>query len=150
MASLRLSSFRLPASLSRLSAYIRLLFYIKASLGGTGPSSHTANTPGHAAPIVLEFDQSSPTDPAVLCDLLDELTRNLQSRLPGCEWLEEGAIEFIGDRPIDAGQVANIFVGMRGNIKVAVKCYRFYPSSGYLPAYMVRISGEHKVVRLAH
>lgn len=53
-------------------------------------------------------------------------------------------------RPIDAGQVANIFVGMRGNIKVAVKCYRFYPSSGYLPAYMVRISGELKVVRLAH
>ena len=146
MTSLRLSSFRPSVSISRLSAYIRLLFHIKASLEGTGSSSHTPNTPDQADQAIPEFDRSSPTDPAVLCNLLDELTRNLQSRLPGCELLEEGVIEFIGDRPIDAGQVANVFVGMKGNRKVAIKCYRFYQCSDYLPAYMVRIFCDLKYV----
>ena len=139
MVCSRPSPFHPLASLLRLCAYIRLLFQIKASSEGLGSPLHNTTIPYQVNPSIPEFDHPFPTDPAALCGLLDELARHLQSRVPGCEWLEEGAIKFVGDRPIDVGEVANIFVGMRGNRKVAVKCYRFYPSLDYLPSYMVRV-----------
>lgn len=135
MAGSQSSPLRLSTSLSRLFVYIRLLFHIKASSEGARPSWHAADAQNQVDPPIPNY---FPTDPAALCDLLDELARHIQSRLPDCEWLEEGAIRFVADRPVDVGEVANIFVGMRGKRKVAVKCYRFYQSSDYLPTYTVR------------
>ena len=135
MAGSQPSPLRLPSSLSRLFIYIRLLFHTKASPEGARPSSPAADAPDQVDPSVPNY---FPTDPAALCDLLDKVARHLQSRLPDCEWLEEGEIKFTTVRPVDVGEVADIFVGMRENRKVAVKCYRFYQSSDYLPTYMVR------------
>ena len=139
MAGSQVLPFRPPSSPSRLFAHIRLPFRIKASLEGAGSSSHSANIPEQVYQSIPEFDHPFPTDPAALCNLLHEVVGQLRPLLSGCEWLEEGAIKFASDHPVDAGEVADIFIGMRGDQKVVVKCYRFYPSSDYLPSYTVRI-----------
>lgn len=149
MAESKPSPFRYPTSLSRLFAHIHLFFHIKASLEGTGSFSHTGTKiPDQEGQLIPEFEQYSPSDPAALCDLLHELARHLRSRLPGCKWFEEGAIEFDSDCPADAGEVANIFAGTMGDRKVLVKCYRFYPSTDYLPSYMVRMLSDLWVCRV--
>ena len=134
MARSQLSSFRPQVSPSRLLAHIHLLFHLKGSLEAAGSPSHPVNVP---APPDLSIPESFPTDPAALCDLLNELTFHLQSWLPDRQWLE-GAIKFVGNGPVDTGEVANIYLGMRGNRKVIIKCYRFYPSD-YFPTYMVGV-----------
>ena len=139
MAGSQVLPFRSPSLPSRLFARIRLPFRIKASLEAAGSSSHSANIPEQVYPPIPDFDYPFPTDPAELCNHLHELAGQLRSLLSGCEWLEEGAIEFASDHLADAGEVANIFIGMRGDRKVVVKCYRFYPYTDYLPSYTVRI-----------
>ena len=67
---------------------------------------------------------------------------DLVSRLPpllpdSCEWLEQGALSVVGEHPVDAGSVADVWVGMMGHRKVAIKSYRYYSSSDYLPTYVV-------------
>ena len=68
---------------------------------------------------------------------------DLVSRLPpllpdGCEWLEKGALQVIGEHPFDAGSIADVWVGLMGNRrKVAIKAYRYCSSSDYLPTYVV-------------
>ena len=67
---------------------------------------------------------------------------DLVSRLPpslpdGCEWLEKGALQVVGEHPFDAGSVADVWVGLTGNRKVAIKSYRYCSSSDYLPTYVV-------------
>ena len=139
MASSQSSPSRPSASFSRLFAYIRLLFRIGVSPEGIGSAPHTINIPDQVDPPTTEFDRPLPSDPAALCEFLYELASNLRSLLPGHEWLEEEALKFVSDRPVDVGEVADIFVGARGDRKLVVKRYRFYPSSDYLPAYMVRV-----------
>ena len=140
MANSQTSPSRPPASFSRLFAFI-LLLHVNTSLHEeAGSPSHTAHIPNQVDPPVSEFDRPLPSDPVALCNYLYELAPHLRSWLPaGCEWLGEEAIKFVSDHPIDVGEVANIFVAMRGNRKVVVKCYRFYPSSDYLPSYTVRV-----------
>ena len=90
-----------------------------------------------------------PTPPPYATSSTNSLvTRHLRSRLPGCKWFEEGAIEFDSDCPADAGEVANMFAGTMGDRKVLVKCYRFYPSTDYLPSYMVRMLSDLWVCRV--
>ena len=146
IAGPRPSPSRTAALPSRLFARICLLFHITALLEGA--SSSPRDEPDQGDPPTPEFDQLFPADPTALCNLLHELTHHLRSRLPAREWLEEGAIKFVGDHPVGAGEVANIFIGMRGNRKVVVKCYRFYPSVDYLPTYMVRELGDHGYILL--
>jgi len=134
MAGSQLSHFHPHVSLSRLRAYVRILFYPKTPLEGASPPSHPIDVP---APADLSIPELLPTDPAASCALLYELASHLRSWLPYCRWLEEGTIEFVGNHPVDAGEFANIYLGMRGNRKVIIKCYRFYPSSDYFPTYMV-------------
>ena len=46
-------------------------------------------------------------------------------------------LEVVGEHPVDAGAVADVWIGMMGNRKVAIKSYRCYSSSEYLVTYMV-------------
>jgi hypothetical protein len=71
-----------------------------------------------------------------------ELVLHLRPLLPGCEWLEEGTIEFLGDFPANAGDFANTLVGMRGNRRFAVKHYRLHSSSSYFPTFIVSVLGR--------
>lgn len=96
------------------------------------------HTPVSPVPPMSEFDQCSPTDPIPSSELLVELVLQLRPLLPDdCGWLEEGAIELAGDYPVDAGEFANILLGVRGNQRVAVKHYRIFSSSNYFPTYKV-------------
>lgn len=128
--------------ISRLLARLGLLPRPCAPLNGANLPSPATDVLHQQGTSTLEIDQGLPTDPDVLCELLVELVSHLQPLLSGdCEWLKEGAIEVTDDRPVAAGEVANIFVGMKGNHKVAIKHYRFYSTSDYLPTYIVGVLG---------
>lgn len=94
-------------------------------------------------PSLSEIYQPPPVDPSAPCEHLAGLMPHLQSLLPdGCEWLERGALErgaleFVGDHPVDAGGFADVWVGAMGSRRVAIKSYRRYSSSDNLLAYAV-------------
>ena len=124
------SPLRPKDSFSRLLTSIRLLFHPRALLEGVDAStSRTISVP----------DQLLPIDSGMLYEHLVDLVHHLQSLLPGsCEWLEQGALEFVGEHPVDAGGVADIWVGeMDNRRKVAIKAYRCYSSSNNFPTYVV-------------
>jgi hypothetical protein len=122
------SSSHPKVSLCHLLMYLRRITHPDASLEGTDVPHRTTDVP----------DQSLPIDPDALCEHLVELVCQLRPLLPGsCEWLDEGSLEVIGEYAIDVGGVADVWAGMIGNRKVAVKTYRCYSSSDYLPTYMV-------------
>ena len=99
-------------------------------------SPRTANTPNQQFPPAI--DQSLPVDSDVVCEHLVELVGHLRLLLPGgCEWLGQGALEVVGEHPVGAGGVADVWVGKMGGRKVAIKVYRCYSSSNYLPTYVV-------------
>lgn len=98
----------------------------------------TTNVPDQSESFPPEIDQLLPADPGALCEDLVDLVRHLRPQLQdGCEWLEQGALEIVGEHPVDAGSVADVWVGMIGDRKVAIKSYRCYASSNYLPTYVV-------------
>ena len=134
---------QLQTPLSRLLAYISLLPHINDSLEGANLSMHASNAPDPVpGPSMPEFDQWFLTDSDIECGLLVELVRPFRSHLSGdCEWLEDGEIRLASDLPAAAGEVADVFVGTKGHQRVAIKNYRVYSSSDYLPTYMVCILG---------
>ena len=102
------------------------------------PSS-TANVPDWPESFFPpEIDQLLPTDPGAFSEHPVDIVHHLQPLLPGsCEWLGRGALEVIGEHPVDAGGVADVWVARVGDRKVAIKAYRCYSSSNYLPTYVV-------------
>ena len=121
-------SFRSKGPFSRLLVYLRLVSNRKTLPEGADVPSRTAGA----------LDQSFLVDPDVVCDHLVDLVDHLRSLLPGsCEWLEQGALEIVGEHPVDAGGVADVWVAKMGDRKVAIKNYRCYSSSNYLPTYVV-------------
>lgn len=133
------SSFHPKVSLYRLLTSFRRITHPNASLEGADGPPRTTDVP----------DQSLPIDPDELCEHLVELVRQLRPLLPGSyEWLDEESLEMIGEYAIDAGGVADVWAGMIGNRKVAVKAYRCYSSSDYLPTYMVSDADLWSVPRL--
>ena len=127
------SSSRPKVPFSCLLACFRLISHRTAPLEGADANDQQL-PPG--------IDQSLSTDPGAVCEHLVDLVGHLRSLLPGsCEWLEQGSLEVVGEHPIDAGGVADIWVGNIGDRKVAIKVYRCYSSSNYLPTYVV--SGVH-------
>ena len=89
---------------------------------------------------MTDFFQWSPTDTEAECELLVEFVRKLRPHLADdYEWLEEGTIELVGGSPVDAGEFANVLVGMRGDQMVAIKHYRIYSSADYMPTYVVSV-----------
>ena len=116
---------------------LRLISHPKASLESVGVSSPTINT-NQSESFPTGIDQLLPIGPGALCEHLVDLGRHLRSLLlDGCEWLGQGALEFIGEHPVDAGGVADVWVGKMGDRKIAIKAYRCYSSSNYLPTYVV-------------
>ena len=125
---------------TRLFTYLCFLPHVSTSStsGGGDSPSHPTDAPDQPGQPAPEIEFGLPTNTGALGDLLVELVPQFQSLLPDtCKWLEEGAIEITCDRPADAGEVADILVGMMGHQMVAIKRYRFHSSSDYLPAYMV-------------
>ena len=132
------SPFHPNVSFSRLLISLRLLFRLKTQLESPDVSSRTANAPDQLESFPPEVDRPLPIDPGAVCDHLVDLMCHLQSLLPGsCEWLEQGALELVGEYPVDAGGVADVWVGRMSDRKVAIKAYRCYSSSNYLSTYVV-------------
>ena len=122
------SSFRPKGPFSRLFTYLRLVFHRKTPL-------EEADTPLRTADVPC---QSLPVEPDMVCEHLVDLVTSLRSLLPGsCRWLERGTLEVVGEHPIDAGGVADVWAGKMGGRKVAIKVYRCFSSSNCLPSYVV-------------
>lgn len=101
------------------------------------PSPVTTES-GWSVPSPPEISRSLPIDPGELCEHLVNLVSHLPSLLPDdCKQLEQGTLEVVGERPIDAGDVADIWVGKMGNRKVAIKSYRYCSTSDYIPIFVV-------------
>ena len=109
-------SLRTMGLFSRLLASLRLLLHLKTPLEGSDAPSRTTGAPDQSELFPLEIGQSPSIDPGPLCEHLVGLVRHLRSPLlASCEWLERGALEFVGGRPIDAGGVADIWIGEMDN-----------------------------------
>lgn len=134
----RRSSFRPRDTFSRLLTSLRLAFHSATSFEGVSVFLCTTDCPNQSEPLPPDSDQSLPIDPGVACEHLVDLVRHPQLLLPGnCEWLEQGALEFVGEHPVNAGGVADVWVGKMGDRKIAIKAYRCDSSSNNLPTYAV-------------
>lgn len=101
------------------------------------PSS-IADVPDQWGPSSSEADQSLPIDPSALCEHIADLVPHLPLLLPAsCKWLEQGALEVGGEHPINAGGVVDVWVGMMGDRKVAIKSYRCSSSSDHRLTHVV-------------
>jgi len=121
----------------RLLTSLRLISHPKASHESVGVPSPTINA-NQSESFPTDINQLLPIGPGALCERLVDLVRHRRSLLPGgCEWLDQGAVEVIGEHPVDAGGVADVWVGKMGDRKVAIKAYRCYSSSNYLSTYVV-------------
>ena len=128
--------FRPKDLFPRLLAAPYLVLRQKTSAGWTAIPSCTTTKPGQLESPRPEVGPTLPVDPGALCEHLVDLVSHLPPLLPdSCEWLDQGALEVVGGRPIDAGGIADIWVGMMGSRKVAIKSYRY--CSDYLPNYVV-------------
>jgi hypothetical protein len=108
---------------SRLLSSLHHLRHQETLFEEAGPSSQVTNVPERSASYPWEIE-----------DLLDHVHNHLRPQLPeSCKWLEQEALEIDTERPIDAGGAADILVTRIGNRDVAVKSYRLYSSSSYLP-----------------
>lgn len=139
MARPKCSPFRPRASLSRLLACLRRPSDPGASIKRVKLPLHSTDTLNRPGPPPPEIRRPLPRlDPGLLCEHLVDLVYHLQSLVPtNCRWLKEGALEFVGERPVDAGGIADVWIGMMGGRKVAIKSYRCNSSSDYMPIYVV-------------
>ena len=136
--SSKLPSFHPRGLFSRLLLSLHLIDHSKSSLGGVIVSSPTIDVPDRSEPALQIIDRSIPMDPDAVCEHLIDLVSRIPSLLPDSgEWLERGVLEVVGDHPIAAGDVADIWAGMMRNRKVAIKSYRYSSSSNYMPTYVV-------------
>jgi hypothetical protein len=120
---------QLKSLLPRLFAHLRLLFRPRTLLEGVDVSNQLRPP---------EINQSLPIDLVALCEHLVDLVLYLRPLLPdSCRWMEQGALEIVGTYPFAAGGIADVWVGMIGDRRVAIKSYRCYSSSNYLPTYVV-------------
>ena len=123
----------------RLPTTLRLIFHPNTPLErGCVPSGTAGVHHDQSMPPPLGVERSLPIDPDALREHLVDLVSHLPPLLPdSCKWLEQGDLEFFGEQPIDAGGIADVWVGMMGDRKIAIKSYRYYSSSDYLPIYVV-------------
>ena len=134
----KLFPFRPQDLLFHLLTSLHLTLHPKNSAGGVDVPSHPSIRLDQPESPRPEIDQTLPIDPGAIREHLIELVSHLPPLLPdSCEWLEPGALEVVGGFPIDAGGVADVWIGMMGNRKVAIKSYRYSLSSDYLPNYVV-------------
>ena len=68
-----------------------------------------------------------------------QMAQDLRSSLPPtCHWLHPENVGLIGERPVAAGEFANIHEAMYGGRKVALKSYRCYVLFDVTQAAMAR------------
>jgi len=85
-----------------------------------------------------ELEPSLPVDPGSLRGHLLDSVHHLKESFPiDCQRLAQGVIEIAGDFPVDAGGAADVWAGLMGNYKVAIKSYRRYSAVDDLPNYAV-------------
>lgn len=130
-----LRSKRLEGPFSRLLKSLRLVNVIRPRIGVYVPSP-TISVPDQPGSFSPEIDQPPSIDPEALSEHLVELVSHLRQLLT-CEWLEQPVLEVVGEHPIDAGAVADVWIGTTGNRRVIIKSLRCYSSSEYLVTYMV-------------
>ncbi|KAF9646916.1 kinase-like protein [Thelephora ganbajun] len=108
--------------LTRLFITLRLLFHSKGPVEGTYVPLLAADGPNQLESPELDL---LPVDPEALREHHLDLVLHLQESLStNCEWLEQEALEIVGGHPVDAGGFANVWVGIMGDRKVAIKSYR--------------------------
>jgi len=127
-------SFHPKNPFRRLLTFLHLIFHPE----GANAPSRTTGVSKQSAPPSPGVDRSLPIDPDPLREHLIDLVSHLPPLLPdNCKWIEQGDLKVVGEQPIGAGGVADVWVGMMGNRKVAIKSYRYSLSSDYLPTYVV-------------
>ena len=131
-------SYRLKGTFFCLLTSLRPAFHPKPSLGGGDIPSHTTGRSDQLVPSQPKVDHSLSAGSSAVREHLIDLVSHLPPLLPdSCEWLRKEALKVVGRHPIDAGGVADVWVGVMGDHKVAIKSYRYDSSSDYLPTYMV-------------
>lgn len=85
----------------------------------------------------FEGGQSLPIPPALLREHLLGLARQLRPLLPGGCVLGADTLQVTGACPIDAGGVADIWKGVMGDRRVAIKSLRYSLSSDHTKTYEV-------------
>ena len=134
----KLSPFHPKNHFLRLLTSLRLIFHSNTRLEEADIPSRTTSVPDQLVSPLLGVNRSLLIDPDALREHLIDLVSHLPPLRPDSyKWLEQGDLEVLGERPIDAGGVADVWVGMMGNRKIGIKSYRYYSSSDYLPTYVV-------------
>jgi len=122
----------------RLLTYLCRLHHPKTFPEGVNVLPPTADAPDPSRPPTPEDDHSSSIDPGALCEYVVDLVPHLPSLLPAsCEWVEQGALEVGGERPVNAGSVADVWIGRMGDRKVAIKSFRHSSHSDHRLTYVV-------------
>ena len=135
-AGMQIPMSRSKDTLAPLSASLRGLFRLKNSLQEADVHLLAADELNQLESA--EFELSLPVDPETQHEYLRDLVLRLQESLPvGFQQLDQGVLEVVGRFPVGAGGVADIWLGMMGNRKVAIKSYRRYSSSDWLPSCVV-------------
>ena len=142
------SSLQYRDGLSRLLVFLRLLVHPQ----GTSPSrgaqdEHRGMIPRPAGVVDYtlslppEVDLSSITNSDTSPEHLVTAVRDLLPLLPiGCKLFGQGDLHIVGSYPINAGGLADVWVGkMNNGMAVAIKSYRHYSSSSCLPIYVVSV-----------
>lgn len=85
-----------------------------------------------------ELDFSLFANPGISPERLVDAVRDLEQFLPkGCEHLGPEDLKIIGSFPVDAGGFADVWLGERNGIAVAIKHYRHNASSDLPSIYLV-------------
>lgn len=146
---------RLRSTFSRILKYPPLLFHPHwNSPRGVqhepyGVSSCDIFEVGRLQSLQQELDLSLMNDLTTSPERLVHAVQSLKPFLPtGCELLGQGDLNIMGSRPVDAGGFADVWVGERNGVTVAIKSYRYYASSGRLHIYLV--SSKRHRGRISH
>ena len=132
-------------SLTRLFTSLRRLSHLRGPLEWIDAPSTTTDALDQFGPLEIDID------PDTLRVHSFDLVLRLQESLPAdCKWLDEATIQVDGEFPKAAGGTANVWVGIMGVRKVAIKSYRCYSSSDWLPNYVVSYTrlSSHVLCRL--
>lgn len=108
-----------------MSHFLRILLSHLRNLLGGGDGAH-------------RFESLPPTEAESRREASSDLLFRLRGSLPtDCERLDQGNLDVVGQFPVAAGGMADVWEGRIGQRKVAIKSYRCYSSSDRLPTDVV-------------
>ena len=78
------------------------------------------------------------SNPGTPPNSLVSCVRHLEEFLPdGCQLLGPDDLKITGSVPVDAGGLADVWIGEKNGTTVAIKSFRYYVSQSPLPVYLV-------------